>query len=503
MRNLEIALILINAATLLLAFKKQPKAVWLVAAAVNLAVFAVHGLIEGLRYQMGFSYLFAVLLAVVALLKTNDRLSVRQTPTFLKITATGLSILLLALTALLAHALPVFELPQPSGSDAVGVEYVHLIDEARSDPFLDQSSQKREIMVKIYYPAQADGVSPRVPYFQGSPDLIRSFASFYGLPDFSFDHLNLVRAHARADGQLSERQPRYPVVLFSHGAGTTLEVQTAQSEDLASHGYIVVAIDHTYVSSATRFPSRIVSHKEATAEFSNADPAALITRIMADDAKFVLDTLARMNEGEIRSIFEGRLDLDNIGAIGHSVGGAVAYHLAIDEPRVKAAINLDGAVYVAPEEGAQAMAPFLMLADDFHVQEIQNRHVLMPNLEEVSAEEAARLLVNYGSRDAYVAAYRQAQQNILGLIEVLKESGTLFTIEGSAHMGFTDLGLFIGDGWLRQRMGISGQTDPVRCLEITKAVTVAFFDQHLRGESRGALDSLVDQYAELKRVALP
>ena len=67
-----------------------------------------------------------------------------------------------------------------------------------------------------------------------------------------------------------------------------MEVETSQSEDLASHGYIVVDIDHPYVSAATVFPDRIVTAQEATTNFDTPEPAEPITQIMADDGKFVI-----------------------------------------------------------------------------------------------------------------------------------------------------------------------------------------------------------------------
>ena len=69
-------------------------------------------------------------------------------------------------------------------------------------------------------------------------------------------------------------------------------------------------------------------------------------------------------------------------------------------------------------------------------------------------------------------------------------------------MKFIDLGLFIGDRHLRQLIGIGGKTDPEKCLEITRAVTLAFFDGHLKGETRASLEALVRKYPELKKVDL-
>ena len=69
-------------------------------------------------------------------------------------------------------------------------------------------------------------------------------------------------------------------------------------------------------------------------------------------------------------------------------------------------------------------------------------------------------------------------------------------------MKFTDLGLFIGIRQLRELIHIRGATERGRCLEITKAVTLAFFDQHLNGKTSDSLESLVEKYAELKNVEL-
>lgn len=500
MRTFEIVLILVNLLSLFMSFKKHSRTVWSGAIGVNLIVLFIHGIFEGFRYQMAFSYVYVVLLAVFTFININHK-SKTKTTKMLKSIAISLSFIFLAFTALLVYVLPVFTLPKPTGKYDGGIQYFHLVDEKRADPFLDQSAKKRELMVKVYYPAKKDDSKPFLPYFHSS-HLIKLFAAFYGMPDFLFDHLNLVKTNSKKDLQLSDQQASYPIILFSHGAGTTMEVQTSQSEDLTSHGYIVVAIDHTYVSAATVFPDRIVSHKEATTDFNTAEPAEIITQIMADDVSFVIDKLSEMNNGKIDSIFAGKLNLDQIGAIGHSVGGAVAYNLAINDSRVKAAIDLDGVVYIAPQEDPKDVAPFLMLASDKYIQAIQSRRPLMEKYEDLNDAERKIMSGMYGSQQAYAEAYNKAQQDVIGLTEVLKVSGNLYIIEGSDHMKFTDIGLFIGSRWLRELMNIGGKTDPARCLEITKTVALAFFDQHLKGETEVSLESLIRKYPELKKVDL-
>lgn len=216
-----------------------------------------------------------------------------------------------------------------------------------------------------------------------------------------------------------------------------------------------------------------------------------------------IEQLSGMNQGRLGAMFQGKLDLQKIGVIGHSVGGAVAYNLAINDRRVKAAIDLDGTVFITPQGKPEAVAPFLMLANDqYHIQAIQNRSGLMGKLTDLPAEEQAIMRSMYGGEEAYTAAYNQAQQNIIGLTEVLKAAGNLFTIQGSDHMKFTDIGLFIGDSRLRDLINIRGTTAPSTCLEITQAVTLAFFDQHLGGATKASLESLVQKYPALKKIDL-
>ncbi len=304
-----------------------------------------------------------------------------------------------------------------------------------------------------------------------------------------FDHLSLVKTHSKEGLALSDEQPGYPVILFSHGAGTSMEVETSQSEDLASRGYVVVSVDHTYVSAATLFPDRIANHHDGTTNFQTPEPAEVITQIMAEDVAFVIEKLSEMNAGSTEPMFEGRLDLDAMGVIGHSVGGAVAYNLGINDSRIKAAVNLDGAVYISPETDGN-MAPFLMLANDtYHIQALESRESLMPP-------------PDMTTDTAYAEAYNRAQQNVTALVDGLSVSGNLYTIKGCSHMKLTDMGLFIGVQWLRELIQFSGETEPARCLEITQALTAVFFDQHLKNEAGDSLESLTTKYWELKKVEL-
>ena len=499
MRPLEFVLVTTNLLALFLGFRSTaPKLRWAVTGLNWLGLLA-HGSAEGLRYQMAFSYAYVALLTIFAFSGLNQLFSKIRAPRVLRIAASVLSLLGIVCTSILAVSLPVFSFTEPTGRYAVGIAYFHMIDEERTEPFLHNLKKKRALMVKMYYPAKSDQTKPFDPYFHGSLQLMRALATFYQMPSFFFDHFALVETRAKVGLAVSSGQRNYPVVLFSHGAGTTVEVSTSQGEDLASHGYIVAAIDHPYVSAATVFPQQIIMSREATTNFDTPEPAEPITQIMAQDAQFVITALSKINQTD--PVFKQKLDLDNIGVMGHSVGGAVAYNLAINDPRVKAAINLDGSVYVKPKTN-QAIAPFLMLANDqYHVQNIKAREPLIQKFDS-TPEGVQSMLEVYGSKRSYEITYKKAHENIEGLAGVLQSSGDIYTITGSDHMKLTDIGLFFGSQWLRQLLQIRGQTAPSRCLEITEALTVAFFDRHLNHQSAAKLTVLFKTYPELKRVSL-
>lgn len=493
MRTFEILLVAACSWALLLSFRRPSAGVWSGVLGINFLALFLHGAVEGCRWQLALPYVLVPLLILHALAKASGRIPKVRTPKALNVAALALSLVFLGLAVVLACSLPVFKFPNPTGEYAVGIRYFHLVDEDRADPFLDKSTKKRELMVKVYYPAKPEPSKPFSRYFHASTTLTRAFAAFYQVPGFMFDHLSLVKTYAKDNLEPAVDQPSYPVVLFSHGAGTTMEVQTSQCQDLASHGYIVVGIDHPYVSAATAFPGRIVTAREATTSFDTPEPAEPITQIMAEDAAFVINKLSEINEGRVDPAFRGRLNLDALGIIGHSVGGAVAYNLAIHDSRIKAAVNLDGVVYVTPGTFRE-IAPFLMLAGDEHLlHAIANRQSLI---------EGQKMIGVPGSKEDHEARSHRARQCIVGLADVLKASGNLYTVEGSGHMKFTDIGLFIGVQWLRELMQIGGKTDPGRCLEITQALTAAFFDRHLKRQPADALTALPRKYPQLKKVKL-
>lgn len=79
--------------------------------------------------------------------------------------------------------------------------------------------------------------------------------------------------------------------------------------------------------------------------------------------RFALDRVAQLNTLDPKGQFTGRLDMQAVGAFGHSLGGAEALQFCHDDPRCKAAIDVDGAPFGSViREGISQ--PFLFLGSD-------------------------------------------------------------------------------------------------------------------------------------------
>ncbi|HEX8698143.1 MAG TPA: hypothetical protein VF815_04855, partial [Myxococcaceae bacterium] len=140
------------------------------------------------------------------------------------------------------HAL--VQLPAPTGTHAVGTTAYHWIDSTRPEPFTETEEDVRELMVRVWYPAEPRPGSQPAPYFLQRREGVANTSGFQ-MPGHLFD---FVHAHAVAEAPLAGAQARYPVVLFSPGSAVPPVLYTGLLEDVASHGYVVVALSHTYAS---------------------------------------------------------------------------------------------------------------------------------------------------------------------------------------------------------------------------------------------------------------
>jgi len=265
----------------------------------------------------------------------------------------------LAATPAAAPAGPVTSLVAPTGHYRAGTAWLDLVDPARIDP-TSPVHGLRELSVRIWYPAAGTRGFPPTPYLP--PLAAAHFLARNNLPPGT----QLPQTTGHAGAPVDRRDSRYPVVLYSPGGEADGAFDTDLVEDLVSHGYVVVTMDDTNESPEVEFPDgRLVL---GTFVPSTTAQELEQQQIRAADASFVLNELTVLNKGvnpdaghaPLPAGLAGSLDLSRVGMFGWSLGGAASAQAMHDDPRIKAAINMDGTFW-GPLDQEGVNRPFLLL----------------------------------------------------------------------------------------------------------------------------------------------
>src|SRR3984957_10996302 len=228
-------------------------------------------------------------------------------------------------------------LPGPTGPGPVGVTSLWLTDTSRPDPWAPGVTA-RELMVSLWYPAKslagrrAQYMTPRESELQ---------LTSRGITGVRPDVLSKVRTNAAVDATPAGHQGSHPLVVLSPGFTSPRSTLTALAEDLASHGYVVAGIDHTYESFATAFPDGRVTTclaREARRRGSGSQEKVAAGR--AADVSFVLSELTGARPAWPAA---GLIDPSRIAMAGHSAGGAATIAAMLADSRIRAGLAMDGA----------------------------------------------------------------------------------------------------------------------------------------------------------------
>lgn len=446
----------------------------------------VQWLVEGYRWQLVPAYFSLLLLTAAVALKRpgtpqqgNWR---RKAGKFLLLAVSGIVILV---SAALAVLLPVFRLPEPDGIYAVGTESFMFVDPQRMETYTEKPDDHRTLMVTIWYPAERAATGKRAMLLpqSGAKGMEKRFLSTYseamGLPDFALYYWKYLRGNSYEKAEIaSTGTAPYPIILLSHGLGTTRMLHTSQAENLASQGYVVAAIDHTYSTTATVFPDGEVTGFQAKMDGDDfLKSGKELGETWAADVDYVIECLERFNQGENPGRFKGRLDVSKIGALGHSFGGATAYHLAATRDKIKAGINMDGTNYDVFDKDQILTKPFLFMESGAFKSFIQGNGLDG----EGSEPERMREIINN-------------EKSIIG--SARQHNGHFIYIEGSEHYNFTDLPLYSP---LVSLTGMTGTLEANRGAGIVNDYVLDFFDTYLKGKKSALLAENVDIYPEVKR----
>ena len=263
-------------------------------------------------------------------------------------------------------------LPAPTGSLPTGTALLHLKDTGRVDP-LDPAGGQREVMVQLWYPAQPSDL-PLAEYAPAAE--AAALQQFYPVPQGGFSAVTNSRVGAPVAGG------EHAVVFFHHGLCASRTDSTIVAEQLASLGYLVVAMGNTHESAAVAFPDgRVITPSDPAYCNAGADPVAnkdvleKLLQVRVDDVSFTADALQQIADGQNPDV-EGEplpaglassMDLSRFGIYGHSFGGGTAAAVLLADDRFVAGVDLDG--FVAGPVAVEGLdKPFLVVGSSYHDQ---------------------------------------------------------------------------------------------------------------------------------------
>jgi predicted dienelactone hydrolase len=324
-------------------------------------------------------------------------------------------------------------LPTPTGDKPVGSTSLYLKDTSRPDPWVP-TVPYRELMVSVFYPTTSTK-GQKTQYM--TPAESAALLEDSGL-DVAPDVLSTMRTNSVAGAKPAGRG--LPLIVLSPGYTKPRATLTALAEDLASHGYVVALVGHTYENSGTSFPDgRFVGCASCEVPHDEAFWQKL-AQGRATDVSFVLD--------ELTAKWAGLVDPKRIGMAGHSIGGASTIPAMVADARIKAGMDIDGTTMVPiPDPGLDR--PFMFMS-----------HQLTTT-------------VCTGDNPSWERDWAQ----MTGWKRWVEVAGT-------QHASFTDVGL-VGDQF---GVDFGATTTAARTHAVTRAYVNAFFDQHLRGKPSPLLD---------------
>ena len=235
-------------------------------------------------------------------------------------------------------------LPAPTGPHKTGRMTFHWKDTKRDELETSDRGDKRELMVHVFYPADPRSTANRAVYVPDADAMLGPWN------DAQIARISAMRAFSRERAAIAPGNARYPVVVFSPGGGMKGLTYHALLEDLASHGWVVAAIDPPYNARAVRFPDGRILGGLPADERGWPQPRSRDEEMrfyrervthLSNDMSFVIDQLTALDKGI--GPLARRLDLSaGVGAFGHSRGGQAAGSVRLLDDRVRGGINLDG-----------------------------------------------------------------------------------------------------------------------------------------------------------------
>ncbi len=422
--------------------------------------------------------------------------------------ASGSAILALVfLSGTLIYLFPIPDLPAPTGQHRVGTQSFALTDSSRPGVFSTGENTPRQLLVRVWYPAkEIKGRQPR-PYFTEAEadSTAAGLGQIMGMP-FLFKYTKHSMTNSYPDAPLVEATEGLPVLIYSHGYTSFAGQNTTLMEELASHGYVVYSVQHSYDAAPTLLPNgdvlpmdpALVASAGKPPTITNAMKNAYAGSTLADryqgqidmqrqyheqgnriivsapiwlaDRLFVLEELQNQRVQEPVKELVAASDFTATGQLGMSFGGSTTGGLCMIDSRCVAGINLDGSDFHVSPLGQNMPVPFMMFYSDFRGMAQwtgSDENSLLRGFNDFSYERPELA----GLRDD---VYRMVTGNV-------------------KHLGISDFTLFTRNP---VREVLFGSINALAMIRIQNELVRGFFDTHLLGLDVGFPEKQYGQLAD-------
>lgn len=356
--------------------------------------------------------------------------------------------------------------PKPKGPFEIGTTYLNFVDGSRTDSFDDE--RYRNVFVKFWYPAKKSEIE-REAYLEEPQEALSVILDLFQFPRNFFDHLSSLETNARPNAKVSNKRRKYPLIVFQHGYSFWVNQNSILMEHLASHGFVVASISHSFETcyelddsgDAVAYSFSNPELSKRWEEILNPEVSELVGKIIktenqneaskheqqmieqtpmlqqsvfewSADAAFVIDQLEQLHKEN--HWLSGKLDFDKIGAVGMSFGGAATAQWMVEDERVRAGINMDGGIRGDLLQ-KPLKQPFMFMVSGNH-----------------------GFLNNVHFQNAQAASY-------------------FVTVQGARHLDFCDLNFISPD--ILKPAGLIGAIDKYRMNEIINGLSLSFFQKFL------------------------
>lgn len=379
-------------------------------------------------------------------------------------------------------------LRKPTGPYAVGSRYFYLTDKARPDLISPDPHDFRAISLQVWYPAEPEPNDQ--PILLSDRKLIEGYVQEGALDSTILTEWAMEPTHSFLKARPAKTKIPFPVILYSTSG--VINANTLMSEELASHGYVVFAIGHPYWCEfyfdaegkttpldknneyykrlwqeegywrvlKTKKEITLAKSLEERADLNKKLNEAMPTgvsdlRLWGEDIAFVVNQLKEMNSKT--GFFKGIMDVNRIGVMGYSKGGAAAgQYCLIADDRVKAGINLGGFMF-----------------GDIVDKNLKKPFMIMTHIEPWAPNgfPIGEYFFKRAESSAYIIAFRNA-----------------------LHGNFCDLTL--AKKYIKME-GIVGSIDGEKFLKTVEYYVRAFFDKYVKGVPGAVIEDLSTADPEL------